>query len=111
MTINSAMSLLLPVGPELLEISNDVVDVLFLRKAGEGHFGAGYHSARVFQILFESGFIPRDPRVLVGGGIVVSWSASCLAADRTVELRSNSILRTLADLMAELAFGKDFFAG
>src|ERR1700743_2096598 len=98
------------VGPKLLEIGNDIVNVLILRQTRENHLGAGNLGARVFQIFLQGRVVPGEAGVLVGIAIGVVWWGAGLAANDAVEHRSNGILGRLANLVAGPAFEKYLLA-
>src|SRR5665213_3174849 len=101
---------LLAVGPELLEIGDDIVNVLFLRQTREDHLGAWNLAARVLQIFLQGRLVPSDAGILVGIAIGVARISTGLAANDAVEHRSNGILGALADLVASPAFEKHLLA-
>src|SRR5262249_40881166 len=73
-------SLLVAVGPELLEIGPEVGDVLVVLDADEGHPGAGHFLHRGPDIFRERLLAPGDAGRLVGRRIVEAFVAAGRAA-------------------------------
>jgi hypothetical protein len=75
---------LFTVGPKLLELGDDIVDVRILRRAWENHLGAGNLGARVFQIFLQCRHVSSDARILVDIAVGVVRVSACLAAHDAV---------------------------
>src|SRR6185312_10103558 len=98
--------LLFAVGVELLEIGEQVAGLLLILQSSVDHLGAGYFRLGILDVLAECCLVPGQAGLLVGGRIVVAGHAAGLAADETVENRTDAILGGFADLMAALADAK-----
>ena len=81
-----------------------------LGQPGERHLVAGHGCPGVLDVFGEGRLVPYDAGVLVGIGIVEALDASGLAAKQSVQLRSNEVLRALADLVTSAAFLEDLGA-
>src|SRR6266481_4888271 len=76
----------------------------------ERHLVAGNFRTWVLHKRGEACLLPGEPRVLQGGRILISRCGSGLAAVQPIEFRPERVLRTHANGVAGLAFGKSGFA-
>src|SRR6266850_39335 len=95
--------LLLAVLVELAEIRPEVVDLLGILDAREGHAGAGYPLHRILDVLLERRLVPGDAGILVGVGIVEARIARRGTAIETVERRPELDLGAFAGVVARQA--------
>src|SRR5262245_7358254 len=107
---NHANSLGLAVGPELLEVSPKVADLLLVLDAGKYHLGAGDLGARVADVFLEHLLAPGEAGILVGLRIVVALGSARLAAIEPVELGADLVFGIGANAMARQAFLERVFA-
>src|ERR1700761_4115768 len=89
----------------------EIVDLLFVLDAGEGHLGARNLGFGILDVLLELGLVPGDAGVLVGVRVGVIRRGSGLAAVEPVELRADLVLGAFADGVAGKAFVEGRFAG
>src|SRR5215471_19962187 len=102
---------LLSVRTELLEICDQVFDIGIVRQPGKHHLGARDLRPRVLQIFLQGCLVPRQPRVLVGRGVIIAFDRPSRTADDAVEDRTDAVLGSLADLVADLALHENLLAG
>src|ERR1700736_1175111 len=96
----AAALLLAAVGLELAHVGPQVARFLLVLDAREEHLGAGNPGARVLDVFLEGRLAPGDARILVGVAVVVAFGGAGLAAVDAVELRTDLVLRVLADVVA-----------
>jgi hypothetical protein len=92
------------VGIELFEVGPKVVDLLIVLDAGENHFRTRDFGLGILDVFIEGRLIPDDARFLVGIGILVIRDATGLAAVQAVLCRTDLVLRTRTDAMADQTF-------
>lgn len=69
----------------VLEVGNEVVSVLGLLQATEGHLGAGDVLLGVLEVVEEGLVVPLDTLLLVGVGVGVALDGTTLAAEEAVQ--------------------------
>src|ERR1700761_3518985 len=95
---------------ELANIGPQIVDLLLVLDAGEGHFGVRYHGARALDVLLECRLVPDDAGVFIGVGIVEIRHRAGMAAVEAIELGADLVLRAGPDGMAGRAHIEDLLA-
>lgn len=95
---------------ERVQVGDQILDLLFVLDAGEGHLGAWDLRLGILDVVAERCLIPSDARFLVGVRVAVAFDRSRLSADQAVEHGPHDVLRGIPDLMAGLANGEDLFA-
>lgn len=81
------------------------VPVLSLLEATEGHLGTRNVLLGVLEVLEESVLVPVDGALLVGVGVRETGDLARLAAEETVELRTNLVALALLEGVALCATG------
>jgi hypothetical protein len=89
----------------LLEVGNQVIPVLLLLQATEGHLGAGNVLLGVLEVGEEGLLVPGDALLLVGVGVGVALDGTGLAAEETVQSRADLVAAVLLDGVALRAAG------
>src|SRR6202043_2966348 len=56
---------------ELRDVGPEIVDLVLVLDAGEGHLGAGNLCFGVLDVFLELGLVPGDAGVLVGVGVII----------------------------------------
>merc|ERR1711934_524926 len=75
-----------------LEVGHEVVALLLLLNASEGHLGALDVLLGVDEVLGKDLLIPGDARLLVGTGVVVPIHSAGLAAEETGQVGAGAVL-------------------
>ena len=88
-----------------LEEGDEVVAVLGLLEATEGHLGAGDVLLGVLEVVEERVLVPGDALLLVGVGVRVTGDLAGLAAEETVELGADLVALALLQGVALSAAG------
>ena len=88
-----------------LEEGDEVVAVLGLLEATEGHLGAGDVLLGVLEVVEERVLVPGDALLLVGVGVRVAGDLAGLAAEETVELGTDLVALALLQGVALSAAG------
>ena len=88
---------------ERLQEGHDIVDVLFVLKAREGHLGARHLGFGILEVDLQGRLVPGQARVLVGLGKVVARIGAGLAAHHAIEHGTDGVLGILSELVAGLA--------
>ncbi|KAI6768745.1 hypothetical protein HG531_010934 [Fusarium graminearum] len=81
-------------------LRNEVVAVLSLLQATEGHLGTGDVLLGVLEVLEESVVVPLNTLLLVGIGVRVTLDGTGLAAPETVQSRSDLVATILLNGVA-----------
>lgn len=89
----------------VLEEGDEVVAVLGLLEATEGHLGAGDVLLGVLEVIEEGVLVPGDTLLLVGVGVRVAGDLAGLAAEETVELGTDLVALALLQGVALSAAG------
>jgi len=89
----------------VLEVGDEIVAVLGLLQATEGHLGAGNVLLGVLEVLEESVITPGDALALVGVGVSVSGDLAGLSAPKSVKVGSDLVALTLLEVVALSATG------
>src|SRR6202043_906629 len=82
----------------------EIVDLLVVLDAGEGHLGAGNFGFGIPDVFLEFGLVPGDAGILVGVRVTVVRHGAGLAAVQPVELGADLVLGAFADRMAGHVF-------
>src|SRR5262245_30379334 len=94
------------VGLELRQVRPEILDLLVVANADEGHARARHRLHRVLDVLDELFVVPGDAGILVHVGIVEALERPRLAAVDAVERRSELDLRVRPDVVAGHALAK-----
>jgi len=78
-----------------LQVSNEIVTLVRLLNASEGHFGPLDVLLRVDEVLIKDVVGPCDARLLVSTGVVESIDLTRLATEEPMQSRSGHVLRIL----------------
>lgn len=84
----------------MLDIRDQVVPVLVLLQATEGHLGAGNVLLGVLEVGEESALVPGDALLLVGIGVGVAVDGAGLAAEEAVQSGADLVAAVLLDGVA-----------
>lgn len=87
------------------EVSNEILAVLLLLQATESHLGSGDVLLGVLEVSEEGVIVPGDALPLVGVGVGVALDRSGLAAEETVQSRTDLVGTALLDSVALGATG------
>lgn len=79
---------------------NEVVSVLGLLQATEGHLGAGDVLLGVLEVVEEGLVVPLDTLLLVGVGVGVALDGTTLAAEEAVQGRADLVAAVLLNGVA-----------
>lgn len=81
-------------------IRNEVLPVLLLLETTKRHLGARNVLLGVLEVREEGVLVPGDALLLVGIGVGVALDGASLAAEKTVQSRSNLVAAVLLDSVA-----------
>ncbi|KAI6756299.1 hypothetical protein HG530_012035 [Fusarium avenaceum] len=81
-------------------LRNEVVAILGLLQATEGHLGTGNVLLGVLEVLEESVVVPLNALLLVGIGVGVAIDGTSLAAPKTVQGRADLVATVLLNGVA-----------
>lgn len=87
------------------EVGNEILAVLLLLQATESHLGSGDVLLGVLEVSEEGVIVPGDALLLVGVGVGVAIDGSGLAAEKTVQGRTDLVGTALLDSVALGATG------
>ena len=88
---DAKLLLYIALGIELLEVSPNILGLLFILDSGKYHFGAWNSRSRIFDVFLKRLFVPCDARILIGIGVAVIRRTSGVAAvEAAVRVRYRS---------------------
>jgi hypothetical protein len=93
-------------GIELLEVSPNILGLLFILDSGKYHFGAWNSRSRIFDVFLKRLFVPCDAGILIGIGVAVIRRTSRVAAVEAVEFGSDTVRRARPGLVTRRALLK-----
>lgn len=87
------------------DVRNQVIPVLLLLQATEGHLGARNVLLGVLEVGEEGVLVPSDALLLVGVGVGVALDGTGLAAEEAVQSRADLVAAALLNGVALRAAG------